>query len=825
MVCSVGGVLVWLGSLLAGSMPAHAEKAGPMMEVVRGAHFEFGGVVGDRIEANLRQWLLIAPDANPGMTEMFRVRDRRPVPELVPWAGEFVGKYLLSAIQARRMTRAQELDRLVRRIVDELIAAQDSDGYLGPFRRSERLLGQWDLWGHYHLMLALLMYHQDSGYPPAMDAACKAADLVCSTYLDTGRRIFDAGSHEMNMAVIHSLGQLYRATGREPYLRMMRHIEEDWQRAGDYLRTGLAGAKFYLTPRPRWESLHDLQGLVELHLITGQPEYRQAFLHHWRSIARYDRHNNGAFSTGEGAVGNPYRAGAIETCCTVAWMAITLDALALTGDPAVADELEWSLFNAMLGAQHPTGRWWTYDTPMDGFRSASAHAIVFQARAGTPELNCCSVNGPRSLGMTSEWAVMLDKQGPVLNYYGPCRVTLRDVAETSLTLTEETRYPAEAQVRIAVDPARPATFALRLRIPGWSKRTLLSVNGREIEGVRAGSYAAVTREWKAGDTIDLALDMSPRYWRGEAEKAGMASIFRGPLLLACDQHFNSFDPDAAPVVDLEKLSLRPVAVTDRFPPIVLFDQPAADGTLIRLCDYATAGAHGTHYRSWLPATNARPTEPFLKQDCLVLAEGEERIIIDAALDGSGEPRRGCLLDATGIQPASDRVDRASGAVELDGRSSRLRYELPCFPEEGYTICVWVYLNEYSAKAYQQVFSAWTGGGDDPLRLSVMGEAVCARIEAQRTYSTAAVPIAKRQWIHLAVSKSGGKLDLYVNGEKKASAEVPAKVTSRSRCVALGANPLFAGDEYFSGRLDGFAFYARPLSSEQIEQHLRIDGLR
>ena len=41
---------------------------------------------------------------------------------------------------------------------------------------------------------------------------------------------------------------------------------------------------------------------------------------------------------------------------------------------------------------------------MDGVREASAHTIVFQARAGTPELNCCSVNGPRVLGMLGEWA-------------------------------------------------------------------------------------------------------------------------------------------------------------------------------------------------------------------------------------------------------------------------------------------------------------------------------------------------------------------------------------------------------------------------------------
>ena len=43
------------------------------------ARFEFTGPVGERIHANLDNWLLRAPQANPGRLEMFRVRDCQPV--------------------------------------------------------------------------------------------------------------------------------------------------------------------------------------------------------------------------------------------------------------------------------------------------------------------------------------------------------------------------------------------------------------------------------------------------------------------------------------------------------------------------------------------------------------------------------------------------------------------------------------------------------------------------------------------------------------------------------------------------------------------------
>jgi len=163
------------------------------------AHFEFAGPVGERVQANVDNWLLRAPQSNPGMIEMFRVRDRKPAPQLVPWAGEFVGKYLIAAVQALRMFEDPRLRQQVSNVVAAFIATQAENGYLGPFPKQDCLLKNWDLWGHYHAILALTMWHEQSGDSAALDAARKAADLVCTTYLDTNRRVFDAGDQEMNM--------------------------------------------------------------------------------------------------------------------------------------------------------------------------------------------------------------------------------------------------------------------------------------------------------------------------------------------------------------------------------------------------------------------------------------------------------------------------------------------------------------------------------------------------------------------------------------------------------------------------------------------------
>jgi len=237
----------WLALLtgLATTWPSHAkviETRAVAFQTPTAVRYSFERPVGDRIAASLDNWLLRAPVANPGMIEMFRLRDRKPIPDLVPWAGEFIGKYLVSAVQARRMVDDPAFDEFLRDLIAEFISTQAEDGYLGPFRKEERLLGHWDLWGHYHCMLGLMMWYEDTGDEAALKCAVRAADLICNTYLDTERRPIQAGSHEMNLSVIHALGRLYRHTGDQRYLRMMRIIERDWETppAGDYFRQGLA---------------------------------------------------------------------------------------------------------------------------------------------------------------------------------------------------------------------------------------------------------------------------------------------------------------------------------------------------------------------------------------------------------------------------------------------------------------------------------------------------------------------------------------------------------------------------------------------------------
>ena len=434
-----------------------------------------------------------------------------------------------------RLTHDPTLKQYIARFVSKLTSLQADDGYLGPFPADNRLEGKqgtWDVWGHYHIMLGLLLWHADTGDPQALRSAIRIGDLLCRKFLHTGKRIVDTGSAEMNHAAIHSLGLLYEVTRKRAYLDLARQILDEFQdnRAGDYLRAALAGKEFYQCRKPRWESLHAIQGIAQLYWLTGDENDRTAFERLWWSIVKLDRHNNGGFSSGEQAQGNPYHPGAIETCCTVAWIAMSVDMLRMSGNSVVADELELSTLNQVLGYQDPSGKWCTYNTPMDGMRRKSVEEIGFQIRPGSEEINCCSANAPRGFGMIAQWALMGDGRGLVVNWYGPSTMTAR-LRGVDVVFKQQTEYPRDGRILLEVSPKSEMRFPLKLRIPGWSARSQVQVNGQPVAGMRPGAYLTVDRSWKPGDRVRIDLDMSLHYWVGERQCAGKASIYRGPLLL------------------------------------------------------------------------------------------------------------------------------------------------------------------------------------------------------------------------------------------------------------------------------------------------------
>jgi uncharacterized protein len=237
---------------------------------------------------------------------------------------------------------------------------------------------------------------------------------------------------------------------------------------------------------------------------------------------------------------------------------------------------------------------------MDGARRKSVDEIGFQIRPGSEEINCCSANAPRGFGMIAQWALMSDGRGLTLNWYGPATMTAR-LGDVEVVLKQETQYPRDGRIRLEVSPKTPLRFPLKLRIPSWSAKTSVQVNGQPVADVRPGAYLTVDRLWKPGDTLQIDLDMSLHYWVGERECAGKSSIYRGPLLLV-------HQSTSRPTFDATTIDGRLVNPPGATRPLVMLECQTADGAEVQLRDYGTAGEDGSPYVSWLEVRNVTAAE-------------------------------------------------------------------------------------------------------------------------------------------------------------------------------------------------------------------------
>ena len=570
------------------------------------------GVMGQRMEANTEQWLLPAPYANPGMLEMYNRRnDKHQV--IVKWYGEFSGKYLTSAVLCYVMQRDERLRSTIDYVVSYLAKVQDKDGYLGVWPDDQKLTGiapghnnkTWDAWSHYHNMLGLYYCCRLMGNEQAKDVLLKAADCLYNHFW-VEKHIIDEDKDGTDAAIGHIFALLYEMTRDPRHLEMVNLTFDTFasEQGGDYYRSGLADVPFYQMKRKRWECLHAIETIYEMARITGESDYRKSFSNIWKSIQMFDRHNTGGFSSGESACGNPYDTRAIETCCTIAWMALCMDMLEMTGDSRIADELELSTWNAFIGAQHPSGRFFTYNTPMLGEKKASAHNIVFQSLAGSSELNCCSVNGPRGFGMIGQWGMYINEDVLTVNYYGASETDLRTSKGKLVSVVQSGAYPFGNAITLKIKTN--GLERLRLRIPEWSKESVVIRNGVKLDNVHHGEYLELS-DLRRTEVISLNFDMTPHFWNGKQNLEGRVSIYTGPILLALDQRFDSEAYREDLSIDPETIVLQPATTDD-----ALYPQPAflvkvkdGQGRVLTLCDFASAGQTGTYYTTWILKENEK----------------------------------------------------------------------------------------------------------------------------------------------------------------------------------------------------------------------------
>ncbi|MGD0201953.1 MAG: beta-L-arabinofuranosidase domain-containing protein [Bryobacteraceae bacterium] len=570
---------------------------------------QLSGYLGRKLDLCIRN-RIFALDPRQ-LVEPFRRRQERQC-----WQTEFWGKWLSAAAAACEYTGNQEWQARLRQSVQELLATQDPDGYIGNYAPDSHLKS-WDIWGRKYTLLGLLAWHSLTADPASLEGARRLADHLLSEVGPGKADIVTLGLYRgmASSSVLGPVVELYRRTREERYLRFAEYIVARWYspRGPHLIEKALAGvpvAERFPRPEKWWswengqkayEMMSCYTGLLELYRETGWKDCLNAAVRTYENIHDTEINVAGSGSADECWYGGQARQAqpahrAMETCVATSWIELSARLLRITGDARFGDEIEKTAYNALLGAMTPDGSSFAQYSSLDGVREL-----------GPPQcgmnLNCCVANGPRGLMLLGEAAVVMHQEGPCVTLYSGGVWRLRLPSGVFCRLEAKTDYPASGNVDIVLRPERPVSFPLRLRIPAWSRETSLAVNGSPLSGVEPGAWALVERRWRPGDHVSLRLDLRGRILRATDSSRSYVAVARGPLALARDvrlaQPGSIGETVAAIPKEQEHIAMQSV------PPPAGIEMAfvAGAGGELPLCDYASAGNtwnDRSRFRVWMP---------------------------------------------------------------------------------------------------------------------------------------------------------------------------------------------------------------------------------
>jgi DUF1680 family protein len=273
---------------------------------------------------------------------------------------------------------------------------------------------------------------------------------------------------------------------------------------------------------------------------TGDAAYWKTLERLWDDLTRgkmYITGGTGSRADGE-AFGEAYELpnakAYTESCAALASLFWNWRMLHASGDARYADMVERALYNSINSGMSLDGRLYCYRNPLEMSREASA-----KIRNPWYDTTCCPPNLQRMFASLPGYFYSTSSDGLYVHLYDNNQVDWKLEDGMPLTVSMTTKYPWEGAVEMKVSPKQAKEFTLFLRIPAWSLKNEVVVNGEAWRGaVKPGAYLALKRTWKAGDTVRLKLQVEARATVAHPralENQGRVAIERGPLVYLLEQ--------------------------------------------------------------------------------------------------------------------------------------------------------------------------------------------------------------------------------------------------------------------------------------------------
>lgn len=272
-------------------------------------------------------------------------------------------------------------------------------------------------------------------------------------------------------------------------------------------------------------------GLLRLYDVTGEERYLTAAKNFWGMVVPVRMYGIGGTSTAEFWKARGVVAGTIsdtnaESCCAYNLLKLSRTLFFHEQDPKYMDYYERALYNQVLGSKQDKA---DTEKPLVTYfiGLTPGHVRDYTPKQGT---TCCEGTGMESATKYQDSVYFKAADGSALyvNLYSP---TTLDWSEKGVTVTQTTDYPREQGSTITFGGGN-AAFALRLRVPSWTTAGFrVTVNGGAVSGTPvAGSYFTVSRTWRGGDVVRVAVPFRLRVEKA-LDDPTLQTLFYGPVNL------------------------------------------------------------------------------------------------------------------------------------------------------------------------------------------------------------------------------------------------------------------------------------------------------
>ncbi len=406
--------------------------------------------------------------------------------------------------------------------VEQILATQDDDGYLGIYDRELRYNFQaenGELWAKATLLRGLLGWYEFSRDEKVLTAVIRAVENVMKHYTLNASQPFFAGK-AFSGGVAHGLmftdvlDRLSRLTGQTRFLEygvfLYRNFSSNYSSEADVQLDNILDQEYKLTAHGVHTYEH-FRSLIAAAYGSDDPVL-------WQALDIYGGRIQQCLTATGGPIGDEWIHGRIadaahtgyEYCSIHELLDSYTMLLQKTGAAETADAVERIFFNAAQGARHPERSAIAYlktdnSYEMLGTRNGDVEPHRKQTRYKYSPVHqdvaaCCAPNA----GRISAYFVrsMFMRNGDVLiaALLGPCELQTF-VQGTRVIIRERTGYPYSLKVEFDVHPEQPLEMIFKVRRPLWATAVVASDRFEEHAG-----FLEFSRRFSPGDAIKISFE-------------------------------------------------------------------------------------------------------------------------------------------------------------------------------------------------------------------------------------------------------------------------------------------------------------------------------